>query len=147
MLPNRKLNRLSGYDYSNAAYYFITIVARGGLLADIVDDSIQLNKYGNIVHNCWRSLFLSYRYLESDEFIILPDHLHAIVIINSSGPAYASLSTLIGNFKSNASRKIHAAGLKSFHWQRSFNDRIIRNEKELCNIRKYIKFNYLKPRS
>jgi hypothetical protein len=55
-----------------------------------------------------------------------------------------SLSEIIGVFKTTSSKEIHQKGLINFKWQRSFYDRIIRNEKELYQIRKYIRQNPLK---
>ena len=54
-----------------------------------------------------------------------------------------SLSELIGAFKTKSSKEIHIAGAIKFKWQRSFYDRIIRNEDELIKIRKYIRENPL----
>ena len=58
-------------------------------------------------------------------------------------PKIKSLSELIGAFKTMSSKELHQKGLKEFKWQRSFYDRIIRNEKELYQIRKYIEQNPL----
>ena len=55
-----------------------------------------------------------------------------------------SLSELVGAFKTKSSKEIHKLGYSTFKWQRSFYDRIIRDEKELYNIRKYIKQNPLR---
>ncbi len=54
------------------------------------------------------------------------------------------LSYCIAKFKMQLSKEIHSAGLEEFKWQRSFYNRIIRNESELYNIRRYIKLNSLK---
>jgi REP element-mobilizing transposase RayT len=74
----------------------------------------------------------------------MPDHMHAIIIINNPINSKKSLSKLVGSFKSDSSKKIHSAGNKEFRWQRSFYDRIVRNENELYNIRRYIRHNPLK---
>ena len=55
-----------------------------------------------------------------------------------------TLSTYIGEFKMLSSKKIHQRGLEQFKWQRSFYDRIVRNEFELSGIRYYIDINPLK---
>jgi len=55
-----------------------------------------------------------------------------------------SLSNIIGSFKSAVSNKIHKIGYNQFQWQPRFYERIIRNEKELYRIRKYIEQNPLK---
>ena len=83
----------------------------------------------------------------------MPDHFHGIVIIdnalnvkNEKGKDPFTLSDIIGKFKSYSSRKIrNLLGNKNkFDWQTSFYDRIIRNDKELYNIRKYIQENPLR---
>lgn len=55
-----------------------------------------------------------------------------------------SLGSIIGQFKSICSKRIRGIGYSTFSWQPRFYDRIIRNEKELYNIRKYIEQNPLK---
>ncbi|NHZ85029.1 MAG: hypothetical protein GWP19_04010 [Planctomycetia bacterium] len=55
-----------------------------------------------------------------------------------------SLSELIGVFKTTSSKLIHRTGLPDFLWQRSFYDHVIRNERSLYKIRKYIRYNPLK---
>jgi REP element-mobilizing transposase RayT len=59
-------------------------------------------------------------------------------------PKLFSLSTIIRSFKSAASKQIHELGNRDFSWQARFYDRIIRNEKELYNIRQYIEQNPIK---
>lgn len=54
------------------------------------------------------------------------------------------LSKVIQQFKRVCTIEIRKTHLKNFKWQKSFYDRIIRNENELYNIRKYIKYNALK---
>ncbi|AFH50431.1 Hypothetical protein IALB_2728 [Ignavibacterium album JCM 16511] len=54
------------------------------------------------------------------------------------------MSSIVGSFKSAVSIIIHKNGYKDFQWQLRFYDRIIRNEKELYQIRKYIEQNPLK---
>ncbi len=84
----------------------------------------------------------------------MPNHIHGIIVINDVGDAnFASptpdrtkmqLSKLIQQFKRAVSLQIKSMNLKQdFYWQRSFYDRIIRNENELFNIRRYIKQNPL----
>ncbi len=83
----------------------------------------------------------------------MPDHFHGIIIIDNTLTAIdneskklVSLFDIIGKFKSFASRKIREllSDEIKFEWQKSFYDRIIRNEKELYNIRKYIQENPLR---
>lgn len=83
----------------------------------------------------------------------MPDHFHGILILdntltvkNDIEDKQFSLSEIIGKFKSFSTRKIRERLAKGdkFVWQKSFYDRIIRNESELYNIRKYIKENPLR---
>ncbi|MCU0343004.1 MAG: hypothetical protein MUF28_04185 [Ignavibacterium sp.] len=154
MIKSRKPNRLKVYDYSLPGYYFLTICTndKGDILGKVINEKMTLNKLGKIVLASWNKLNVIYPYCELDYFQIMPDHFHAILIINSVGTSRdlslqvktKSLSSLIGVFKTASSKEIHLQGFKDFKWQRSFYDRIIRNEKELHNIRKYIKENPLR---
>lgn len=153
MIQSRKPNRLKAHDYYLPGYYFITICTKnkGNVLGRVIDKEVILNKFGKIILNNWQKLSKMYSYCELDYFQIMPDHFHTILIINSVGTSRdlslqvktKSLSSLIGVFKTTSSKEIHLTGFKEFKWQRSFYDRIIRNEKELYHIRKYIQENPL----
>lgn len=153
----RKLNRLSGFDYSDFGYYFVTICTQDQELhfSDVKNYKMILHEFGVIVQKQWLWLCTRYPYVKLDEFIVMPNHLHGIIIINDNNVGTGrdlslqknkikSLSELIGAFKTTSSKKIHEnhrIGLPRFQWQRSFYDRIIRNNHELCRIRNYIKNN------
>ena len=151
----RKPNRLQNYDYSQAGYYFVTICTqnRVNYFGKIERQLMHLNEIGEIVKNQWVWLSTQYDYVELDTYIVMPNHLHGILIIRScrdrSRPVSTgtkkikSLSELIGAFKTTSSKQIHKYGLSRFKWQRSFYDHIIRNEKSLDNIRAYIQNNPL----
>jgi REP element-mobilizing transposase RayT len=149
-LPNRKLNRLKEYDYSNGGYYFITICTadRDHYLGRIDKEIMIKNDFGNIVEKQWLWLHQNYQYVELDYYVVMPNHFHGIIIIDpsliTSDIKIKSLSELIGAFKTTSSKIIHSTGLEVFCWQKSFYDRIIRNEKELLKIRQYIHNNPLK---
>ncbi len=149
-LPNRKLNRLKEYDYSTGGYYFVTICALGKEhhFGRVENEKMIKNNYGNIVEKQWLWLHQSYQYVELDYYVVMPNHFHGIIIIDTSlktsNVKTKSLSELIGAFKTTSSKSIHQADLKVFHWQKSFYDRIIRNEIELLKIRRYIENNPLK---
>jgi len=76
------------------------------------------------------------------------NHVHGIIIIVGTGHEESlqpkPLSELVGAFKTTTSKRIHQLGMLSFQWQRSFYDRIIRNEVELNRIRQYIQTNPLR---
>ena len=159
MIRNRKLNRLTGFDYSNEGYYFVTICVKDKTewFGEIKDGRMMLNEYGKIVLRCWNDLLNHYMNTKLDEFIIMPNHLHgilSIVVRNArerslhyrirSVRKIKSLSELIGAFKTTSSKLIHRAGLLEFQWQKSFYDHIIRNEQDLTRVREYIVNNPLK---
>ena len=84
---NRQSIRLKDFDYSQAGAYFITICThnRECILSDIVNDEMQLNEYGKIVKTSWIALPHRYPNMELDTFMIMPNHVHAIVVIPDVG--------------------------------------------------------------
>lgn len=151
-LPKRKNQRLKEFDYSQSSYYFVTICMknRNEFFSHIVNSELVLTEFGKILDEVWNNLPKYYN-VELDYYIIMPDHFHAIIIIDNSimnmtVKKETDLSKVIGKFKSYSTRKIRERlkNGENFEWQKSFYDRIIRNEKELYNIRKYIQENPLK---
>ena len=147
----RRLNRLGGYDYAQEGYYFVTVCVKERVewFGNIEDGKMILNEYGKIVKQQWGWLVQHYPYLASDEYVIMPNHVHGIVVIERNGHDRSlrkikSLSELIGAFKTTSSKIIHQAGCSDFQWQKSFYDHIIRNEQSLTQIREYIRHNPLK---
>lgn len=154
----RKLNRLKGFNYSQSGYYFITVCTQNRLECfGNIDDGVNiLNEFGNIVNNQWLWLSEQYSYIKLDEFIIMPNHVHGIVLIENDDHGrdnprivpttttniyhrrHNLLSKTINAFKTTSSKMLHQNGLNEFKWQRSFYDHIIRNEKSLIHIREYI---------
>jgi putative transposase len=82
---NRHSIRLKGYDYSEEGAYFITLVThhREYLFGNVVDGEMQLNEMGWIVKTSWNDLQNHNKYIELDEFIIMPNHVHGIIIIDT----------------------------------------------------------------
>lgn len=81
--------RLPGWDYSSNGMYFITMVTQHRVysLGEIVAADIpvmQLSDFGKIVDTEWQKSFEIRNELFLDEYIIMPNHLHAIVIINNN---------------------------------------------------------------
>ena len=155
-MRHRKPNRLKYYDYSNSGWYYVTICTKDhkNYFGEIEHEKMILNQIGIIVDDSWLKIEKLHQYVEIDNYVIMPNHIHGIIIINDVVDAnFASttdrtkmeLSKLIQQFKRAVSLRIKAIKLNSnFKWQRSFYDRIIRNERELYNIRKYIEQNPLK---
>jgi REP element-mobilizing transposase RayT len=80
---HRRSIRLPGYDYSSPGGYFVTICVRGGecLLGDIVDGTMELNDCGQIAAESWLWLGERYPYVVLDHWVVMPNHLHGIVVI------------------------------------------------------------------
>jgi putative transposase len=85
---HRRSIRLPGYDYSQSGAYFVTICAyqRQCLFGDVVDGQMVLNQYGAIVAETYQWLCQRYPYLHSDEWIVMPNHFHAIMVITDEPP-------------------------------------------------------------
>jgi len=158
----RKRNRLKEYDYSNAGYYFVTICVndRNNYFGKIEGTKCVLNQFGKTIKQILENIPVLYPYVTIDYYVIMPNHIHVIFIIDPSDnvsvvtgrdlspmnrlkPKIKSLSEIIGAFKTMTSKELHKMSLADFKWQRSFYDRIIRSEKELYQIRNYIEQNPL----
>lgn len=156
--PRRKNIRLKNYDYSQPGYYFITICCKdrikylgeidcrdGALLHPIM----ELSNIGHIVKDQWYELINRYPSIKLDQFIVMPNHIHGIIIIDNvraeQGPA-PTISTMVCAFKSITTKLVNKADNSPGRriWQSNYYDHIIRNEEDLLNIRKYIESNPLK---
>ncbi|MEG2875783.1 MAG: transposase [Hydrogenoanaerobacterium sp.] len=140
-LPNRKPTRLASYDYSNQNYYFITICTHNRL--HLFGDVNKLNVFGEIAKTQLLNISNHFEGIYIDKYVIMPDHIHAIVVIGCGGKAersrpFPTLSTVVGLYKSGVSKRIHEIYPNVEIWQKSFNDRIIRNEQGYLKICKYI---------
>lgn len=146
--PERKPNRLKEYDYSQSGYYYVTICMqnRGYIFGDISDDGMILNQCGDIAKNSWLDLANHHKNIQLDAFVIMPNHIHGIIIINNpvgNRPACSvnknnNLSVIIGSYKSTVTKQINRINNIVFQWQKSFHDHIIRTTDSLKNIREYI---------
>jgi len=172
--------RKKGYDYSQNGAYFITIVTknREWFFGDIiggyggrdvlqnVSTTMELSEIGKIVWDEWFASEKIRNHIFMDEFVIMPNHIHGIVVINNDvcgrdvlqnvstdksekpkneffskiSPSSKSLSMMVRQFKSAVTIKSREIN-PNFSWQPRFHDRIIRNVNELNRIRKYIREN------
>lgn len=75
--------RLKNWDYSANGYYYITICTknREWLLGNIVGEKMQLSAIGEIVLQGWNDSFVMRAELFCDQFVIMPNHIHGIIII------------------------------------------------------------------
>jgi REP element-mobilizing transposase RayT len=83
----RKATRLAGYDYSQNGAYFVTTCTtnREMLFGEIADGVMRLNHMGEIVLACWNDLINHYAQAEYDAFVVMPNHIHAIVVLFDEG--------------------------------------------------------------
>ena len=150
---NRHTIRLKGYDYAEEGGYFVTIITQGRemLFGRVVDGEMVLNEFGRIVENSWNDLINHNADIELDEFVIMPNHVHGIIVLEPSDraglePAPTVLSEIVRQFKTFSARRInqlrHTPGKPV--WQRNFYDHIIRDEKDYEAVVNYI---YLNPQS
>jgi putative transposase len=86
--PHRKSLRLRGYDYHRAGAYFITICVQGrqSLLGEIEGGAIHLNAAGRMVEATWRRIPERFPTTALDDWVIMPNHLHGIIILGGSDP-------------------------------------------------------------
>ncbi len=84
---HRRSIRLKGYDYSMAGAYYVTIVThdRKKLFGEITDGVMRLNDIGNITMDCWNAIPKHHPGIELDEFVIMPNHVHGIIVIADNG--------------------------------------------------------------
>ncbi|MCX6122782.1 MAG: transposase [Ignavibacteriales bacterium] len=153
----RKSIRLKEFDYSQPGEYFVTICTKNHncIFGSIVSGKMDLNDRGKIVDRCWKGILEHFSNVELDEYVVMPNHIHGILILNESvvgtrhavslperfgRPVSDSVSTIVRSFKSAVTKRInemHLTGDAQF-WQPRYYDRIIRSENELQNIRDYI---------
>jgi putative transposase len=166
-LPNRKSIRLKEYDYARAGAYFVTICSwnKQCVFGTVEEDTVQLNELGRVVESCWQEIPEHFAKVELDEFIIMPNHIHGIIILNdqedytcrdtihrvreSSGesktesfgnPTASSIPTIIRTFKAAVTRESRRLRLFTSErlWQGGYFERIIRNENAMMKAREYI---------
>jgi putative transposase len=174
--------RYPNYDYSEDAAYFITICTkdRNPWFGEIMNRQMGLSEVGCEVYNCWNEIPKHFPFIILDTFIVMPDHIHGILIINKPvetrhgaslvtntkyqsqntrykietrhgaslrdstnrfGPLKPqSLQLVVNQFKGACTRRIRTMN-PNFKWQTRFYDRIVRDDREMDNIREYVMYN------
>lgn len=146
MFNPRKRNRLSGFDYSKEAIYFLTTCCheRKHFFGSIVHGEMYLNKYGQIANKQLQWLMEQYSFCHIHNAVVMPNHVHILLEIrkdDSTEIKINSVSNLMGAYKTTVSKQIHLAGKENFRWQRSFHDHIVRNDVAYEKIFSYINNN------
>jgi len=157
--------RLQQWDYRWNGLYFITISTKNKthFFGEIKDGIMKLSAIGAIADVLWYEIKNHAINVELDAFIVMPNHIHGILIIDNptvesghsveSGHALTqrdtigqkrfqnigknSISSIIGGYKSAVTKHARRLGYE-FAWQTSFYDHIIRNDRAFQNIKNYI---------
>lgn len=159
--------RLANWDYGSDGMYFITICTkeRIGYFGEIEPcdvpqaqnlsetrciASLRMTEIGKIAHDNFEKIPTFHPYVEVDEFVVMPDHIHGILLINKPdkinweinkfGSQSKNLASIIRGYKSSVTT-FAAINHIEFLWQPRYYDRVIRSHKEYLNIKGYIKEN------
>ena len=141
-LPIRKSNRLHGYDYSCAGYYFITICTkdRKHLLSSVGANCVRpkLSDVGNVIDKEINVLSATYNNVTVDKYVIMPNHIHIILTITDCGRTEfaPTIPRIVKQFKGSITKHIGYP-----IWQKSYYDQIIRSQADYQNIWEYIDTN------
>src|SRR3990170_8539551 len=149
---HRRSIRLRDYDYRQAGAYFVTTVCKDREL--LLEDE----RFRTIAEETWLWLAERYEYVDVDQHVVMPNHLHGIIVIRDvrrggsrTAPtgrplAIKPLGRLIGAFKTVSTKRINAIrgtpGLP--RWQRNYYEHVIRDEDDLDRVRRYIAENPLR---
>jgi putative transposase len=164
--------RLKEYDYSLPGEYFVTICTdeHKCLFGTVIEEDVELSPIGRIVKSCWEEIPKHFHNIELDEFVIMPNHIHGIIIIDDNrrdvqsgemdnnpngrdvqlnvstriSPKRGTLSVVIRTFKAAVTTECRRNGWYEFRWQPRFYEHIINDERDSQNIRDYIIDNPIK---
>lgn len=144
--------RLKCWDYTTPWWCYVTICTKRHKewFGEVSHSKMILNSHGKRTEKYWKDITNHYTICELDYYVIMPNHIHGIIIIDpdiETGHAPSllhSLGNIVGSFKSAVTRFAHRNGYEKFNWQPRFYDRTIRNDRELYQIRKYIEQNPMK---
>ena len=166
-IHHRKSIRLQGYDYTSAGAYFITIVTyqRECLFGEIQNGEMTLSAMGQIADENWRAIPEHFPQVVLGAFVLMPNHVHGVIIINERSdapaserrgtpwrapinnnekfgePVSGSLATIIRQYKSSVTRRIQKELNGANIWQRNYYEHIIRSDEEHNRIHLYIESN------
>jgi putative transposase len=160
--------RLPDRDYRQPGAYFITICTkqRAPTFGAVVSGTVHLSPEGEIAQGLWLAIPRHFPNARLDTFVVMPDHVHGIIVINEradvdtvdvdtvdvdsadpdnvgaqhAAPLRGSLGAIVRAFKSAATKRINEIrGTPGKPvWQRNYYDRIVRDDRELHRVRRYI---------
>jgi REP element-mobilizing transposase RayT len=140
--PRRRRSlRLRGYDYSQAGAYFITVCThlRVALFGEVVENDVRLNQAGMMVKDSWGNLIAYYGDIDLDAFVVMPNHVHGIIVLADGGGTRRGIPEIVRGFKTFSARGVNELRqTRGALWQRGYYEHVIRNETALNRIRGYI---------
>ncbi len=138
-IASRKQIRLPYYDYTKEGMYFITICTKNRLklFGNMKNNQkLELTREGSIAKQYLEKIEMIFKNVLIDEYIIMPNHIHMLLIINNKKDI--TISRIIKQYKMYVSKQI-----KYSIWQKSFYEHIVRNELEYQRIKTYIQNNVI----
>jgi putative transposase len=157
---NHRSYRLRGYDYRSPGRYFLTLNVKHRLhsFGHIENGEMHLSVVGMIAHQYIEDIPIHYRQVSLGAFVVMPDHIHLILIINElestnnsqdtdspvekirkfGKPIPGSVSMIINQYKSSVKRWCNKNNHSEFQWQSRFYDHIIRSDRSFFFISRYI---------
>ena len=171
-LPKRKALRLKEYDYASGGAYFVTFCAkdrRNVFWEDVGANSVRppsvlpLSAIGKIVDSKIQQIETFYRGVSVDKYCIMPDHVHMLIVLSNfewnivsptgeqCSPLQGAEFNMVDTHNPTISRivkQLKGAATKEIGysvWQKSFVDRIIRNDQGYSAVWEYIHCNPMQP--
>jgi REP element-mobilizing transposase RayT len=156
----RTSNRAPRFDYRSVGAYFVTVVTyqRQPVFGGVADGRMVLNTAGRGVAREWLTTAQRRRNVRLDDFIVMPNHVLAIVHITTELPRPReadepdspllrspphSVGAIIRGFKAattaELNRRADCPGRPL--WQANYHDRILRTGPEIIAARRYIRMN------
>jgi REP element-mobilizing transposase RayT len=156
----RRSIRLPGYDYRQAGIYFVTLCThqKAGLFGRIYDGEMHSSKLGIVVDEEWRRMAMLRKNVQLDLHVVMPNHVHGLIVMEDNSDCHSSrgfptktgqashtlqadsLGAIIGQFKVAVTRRARSIPLHSDQriWQRNYHEHVVRDEKSLNSIRRYV---------
>ena len=151
--------RVDWTDYE-CGIYFITICTAGkkhcfGEVEDYIEPRMVLSELGKHLEECWYDMPLHFPLVEPGPFVVMPNHLHGVVIMNDDntathdfttqqsnvfGPQSRNLASVVRGLKVGVTKYARQHGIP-FAWQPRYFEHIVRNQKDLNRITLYIEHN------
>lgn len=167
---HRRSIRLKGYNYSREGVYFVNLCCRqrACLFGEIVAGEMHLNALGAAVAACWWVIPDHFPHAALDAFVVMPNHLHGIIVLTGNGVAaidggdgnganvdeanvYSPLhkplplrspsltiGSIVRGFKIGVGKWLRAQGSDTQIWQRNYYEQIVRDDTGLQRVRQYI---------